>query len=287
MIGDLLRDWMRGVVAVSVGHTLSTPIKSIYGIGMTHDINNRQSISTIRDIVGQRGVKSLWRGNLTAVLNGVTSTAVEFAVKDCFNKLMIRRLAREQKSVEMTTFAGINFLAGGLAGFARGLAVAPFFVGKYKSYSKFTVEKRNKDGVHRFSKESIKSNEFWKTKLTAVTLTRAMYFGIYDTLAAPSMNAQQPIIAKLIFAEISVIAANMAGHPFERMLHLLNMSKSGQVSKDFLSMSMPMLAYSIFKNEGLAGLLWRHLPHMYTTLPGALILVVYDKLKHQEIKYRY
>ena len=253
------------------------PLRAFYGFKVMNGLNNKAARDMLAESVRLKGVRSLWRGNLMATLGGVTNTAVAFALNSMFNRYFVTREFRRSNKIEFWRFAGINLLSGGLAGLVKGLSIVPIG-GKFQSQWMIILEQRTRRSAQKTTQMGSVSSDFWRTKLTASILTRAMYFGVYETLAAPSMNTSQSVLAKLMIAELSVIIANLIGHPFERCLHLMNMSKSGQVSSEFLNMNLPMLAYSIAKNEGAAGLLWRHLPHLYTTVPGALCLVSYDLL---------
>lgn len=277
VLGSFVKDWMRGVTAFGLSVFLSTPVKNYYRVKILNNLDHPTAIQRMRELVRLGGAGALWKGSTFSILGNFISTGSIFALKDFYNRWLFRRAIRDNKTMELSKYFGINFLSGALAGLTLGI-----FTIQTESRMAFSYKASSNAEASYFYKETVTTNEFWKLKLTAAVLTRAAYFGIYDTLAAPSMNRKTSFLTKLIYAEVAVLSSYLVGHPFERILQLLKMSKSGQVASEFMSLSYPMLANSIIRTEGFGGLLWRHLPHAYSSLTGAFCLAIYDCFKRYD-----
>lgn len=101
-----LKLMIAGGTAGTVAKTATAPLSRLTILYQVHSIAksgghfksysmNQPMLSVIKDIAGQEGILSFWRGNLTAVIHRFPYSAVNFATYDFVNRQIKtgRRLA--------------------------------------------------------------------------------------------------------------------------------------------------------------------------------------------------
>lgn len=283
---SFLRDMLVGSISAGISKTIIAPVERVKLLLQLQDASSQiteagkyRGISDcVKRVWTEQGVISFWRGNMANIYRYFPATAFSFATKDWFK----RTFCGYDPEKEYRLFVMGNILSGGFAGAATTLVTYPLDfartrlatdVGRNKSERLFTglvdcvirvVKAEGVSGVYRGMQVAI----------PGFMIYRAFYFGLYDswTYSKTAPMWQLFIMANSITAGLSALM-----YPFDTIRRRL-MMQSGRT--DILYAGVLDCTRKIYRNEGGITAFYKGgLTNMVRSAGGAIVLVLYDKLK--------
>jgi len=224
----------------------------------------------------EQGFLSFWRGNLANVIRYFPTQALSFAIRDLskkhlphyetdFQKQMLSNLAAGAIAGGMTTFVGypLDFIRTRM-GADVGKAMHER---EFKSLSNCAVKVWKVDGVKGFFRGM-------SVALPGFALYRALYFGLYDSFKV--VMPSESLIYKFMIAQGASTVGSVLCYPMDTVRRRMMMQS---LRKDVLYSGVVDCTSKILKNEGVRALYKGGFTNILRSSGGALVLVLYDKLK--------
>eukprot|EP00823_Brevimastigomonas_motovehiculus_P004061 TRINITY_DN25_c0_g1_i1.p2 TRINITY_DN25_c0_g1~~TRINITY_DN25_c0_g1_i1.p2 ORF type:complete len:350 (+),score=116.14 TRINITY_DN25_c0_g1_i1:53-1102(+) len=241
-------------------------------------------------IPAEQGFSAFWRGNFTNCIRYFPTQALNFAFKEKYQRMFVR--PREQVGFAKW-FAGY-LAAGGAAGATSLLVVYPLDfsftrlaadVGK-GSQREFTGLGNclssifKKDGMRGLYRGFLPS-------VVGIVVYRAGYFGFYDfskqlLFSGDGGHSLYAVPLKFAVALAVDISSSLIAYPFDTVRRRL-MMQSGLPAEKRLYKNAFDAAAKILKQEGFGGIYKGALTNSVRAIASALVLVLYDEMKHHLI----
>jgi solute carrier family 25 (adenine nucleotide translocator) protein 4/5/6/31 len=264
-------------------------------------------IDTFVRVPKEQGIGAFWRGNLANCLRYFPTQAMNFAFKEKYQSIFV-------KPKEEVGFAlwFLGFLAAGGAAGATALTVS--YPLEY-TYTRLAADvggghghgapaaagaapaQRQYTGIIDCMRKTVATDGIrgiyrgYGPSVLGIIVYRAGYFGLYDfskIYVMPKLDIGQGADAhsfkgvawKFIIALNIDIFSAMCAYPLDTVRRNM-MMMSGQKDKKFTS-SFGCLSY-IWKEQGLGGLYKGALMNSFRAVGSALVLVLYDEIKHHMV----
>ncbi|KAH7314856.1 hypothetical protein KP509_21G024200 [Ceratopteris richardii] len=289
---DFPRDFMAGAVMGGVAHTIVAPIERAKLLLQTQESNmairggqhSRYTgmLDCILRIAREEGLPSLWRGNGISVLRYYPSVALNFSCKDLYRTI----LSGGHKSNDLLTAARYNFLAGGLAGCTALVVVYPLDIAHTRLAADMgRTEVRQFRGLLHFMKTIYKKDGLrglykgLPASLQGMIVHRSLYFGGFDTAKDVLSNESKglPFWMRWLIAQAVTTSAGLISYPLDTVRRRMMMQAG---SKQIMYSSTLDCWKKLYKFEGVGSFYRGAMSNMFRGTGAALILVLYDEIKH-------
>jgi len=288
--GHFFRDLMIGGVSAAVSKTAVAPIERVKLLLQVQDANKNIPIEKRYKGIGdcftrvyrEQGFVSLWRGNMANVIRYFPTQAMNFAMKDWFNRMFNPYSPKTQK---LKFFLG-NMASGGAAGAFSLCFVYPLDFAR----TRLAADVGRGDGQREFTGLVNCLQKIMKTdgliglyrgfgvSVVGIIAYRATYFGMFDTgkvMLFKDMKSAN-ILAVWAFAQVVTVGSGIASYPLDTIRRRL-MMQSGR--SDILYKNTLHCAQTILKTEGPGAFFKGALSNVIRGTGGALVLVFYNKIQ--------
>lgn len=279
-------DFIKASISASIGKTAIAPIERVKLLLQLQDASsqisqqNRYSgiIDCFTRVYKEQGLVSFWRGNFANVMRYFPTQALSFTIKD----LVKRMIGTVDPHTSFRNFLLVNIFAGGAAG---GITTALLYpmdfirtrmatdVGKsisdreYKSFRDCANKTYSSEGVRGFFRGL-------SVALPNFIIYRALYFGLYDS--AKHFFKDAGFLVKFTIAQVITCFLGVLVYPMDTIRRRM-MMQTGR--KDVIYSGAIDCTRKIYMKEGIRGFFKGGLTNVYRSVGGALVLVIYDKLK--------
>jgi len=293
---DFIQNFLAGGVAGAVSKTCTAPIERVKLLIQTQDANPRIISGEVPRYTGvidcfsrvykDQGVAAFWRGNLTNIIRYFPTTAFNLAFKDSIKT----QFPKVDKNTEFWKFSLINVASGGLAGAGSLCVVYPLDYARTRLASDVGKGKPQFNGLLDCIRKTVQARGFGSlynglgVSIIGIVPYRGVQFGIFDTLSGfnpyqKSENTGLRVAAKFGCAQVAAIAAGYASYPFDTVRRRLQM-QSEKPQSEWVYNGTYDCFRKILKNEGSAALFKGAGANAIRTVGAALVLVLYDEIKH-------
>ncbi|XP_011620884.1 probable ADP,ATP carrier protein At5g56450 [Amborella trichopoda] len=283
------RDLMVGAVMGGMVHTIVAPIERAKLLLQTQESNLAITGGKHRRFKGmfdciirtfrEEGVLSLWRGNGSSVLRYYPSVALNFSLKDLY-RTMLRNSTFEDDPVSSTR---ANFIAGAAAGCTTLIIIYPLDIAHTRLAADIgKQEARQFKGVCHFLRSIYKTDGVkgiyrgLPASLHGMIVHRGLYFGGFDT-AKEILGGGLPFWKRWIVAQGVTTSAGLISYPLDTVRRRM-MMQSG-VERPTYQSTLDCWS-KIYRLEGVKYFYRGALSNMFRSSGAALILVLYDEIKH-------
>lgn len=283
---------MAGAVMGGVAHTIVAPIEraklllqtqeSNIAVRGGHHVRYTGMLDCIFRIAREEGLRSLWRGNGSSVLRYYPSVALNFSCKDLYRTIF----SGGQKSNDVFTAARYNFLAGALAGCTALVVVYPLDIAHTRiAADTGRTELRQFQGLAHFLKTIYKKDGVrglyrgLPASLQGMIVHRSVYFGGFDTAKDVMSNdsGDLPFWIRWIIAQAVTTSAGLISYPLDTVRRRM-MMQAGLERQMYVN-TLDCWR-KIYHTEGARSFYRGAVSNMFRGTGAALILVLYDEIKH-------
>ncbi|XP_028618097.1 ADP/ATP translocase 4 [Grammomys surdaster] len=232
--------------------------------------------------MSMEGFLSYWRGNLANVIRYFPTQALNFAFKDKYKQLFMSGVNKEK---QFWRWFLANLASGGAAGATSLCVVYPLDfartrlgvdIGKGPEQRQFTglgdciMKIAKSDGI-------IGLYQGFGVSVQGIIVYRASYFGAYDTVKGLLPKPKEtPFLVSFIIAQIVTTCSGILSYPFDTVRRRM-MMQSGESEKQYKGTIDCFL--KIYNHEGGAAFFRGAFSNILRGTGGALVLVLYDKIK--------
>ncbi|XP_065261263.1 ADP/ATP translocase 4 [Emys orbicularis] len=283
-------DLLAGGIAAAVSKTTVAPIERVKLLlqvqASSKQIRADQQYKGMIDcfvrIPKEQGFLSFWRGNLANVIRYFPTQALNFAFKDKYKQLFMSGVDKD-KQFWKWFFA--NLASGGAAGatslcvvypldFARTRLAAEIGKGlaerQFKGLGDCIIKIARSDGL-------VGLYQGFGVSVQGIIVYRASYFGCYDTIKGLLPNPKQtPFILSFLIAQAVTTFSGILSYPFDTVRRRM-MMQSGEAERQYKGTIDCF--FKIYKQEGLKAFFRGAFSNILRGTGGALVLVLYDKIK--------
>ncbi|EMP36374.1 ADP/ATP translocase 4 [Chelonia mydas] len=228
------------------------------------------------------GFLSFWRGNLANVIRYFPTQALNFAFKDKYKQIFISGVDKD-KQFWKWFFA--NLASGGAAGATSLCVVYPLDFARTRlaaDIGKGLAERQFKglgDCIVKIAKSDglVGLYQGFGVSVQGIIVYRASYFGCYDTIKGLLPNPKQtPFVLSFLIAQAVTTFSGILSYPFDTVRRRM-MMQSGEAERQYKGTIDCF--FKIYKQEGLKAFFRGAFSNILRGTGGALVLVLYDKIK--------
>jgi solute carrier family 25 (adenine nucleotide translocator) protein 4/5/6/31 len=287
-------DFLAGGISGAVAKTCTAPIERVKLLIQTQDANPRivsgevarytGIVNCFTRVAAEQGVMSFWRGNFTNVIRYFPTQAFNFAFKDTFKKMF----PKKDPKTEFFQFFLVNMASGGLAGAGSLCIVYPLDYARTRLASDVGTGKKEFNGLADCLIKTAKVGPLalyngFGVSVIGIIPYRGVYFGLYDSLKQKnpwrSDRGFSGVASKFAVAQFTAIAAGYASYPFDTVRRRLQM-QSNKPKEQWLYKGTMDCFGKVVKKEGPTALFKGAGANALRTVGSALVLVLYDEVKH-------
>lgn len=293
MTTEFVKDLMLGGMSGVIAKTVCAPLErtkivlqtQATSIQLNPEAQYKGIVDAMKRIPKEQGFLSFWRGNFTNCIRYFPTQAMNFAFKERYQKLFVR--PREQVGFPLH-FLGF-LAAGGAAGATSLLVVYPLDF----SFTRLAADvgkgaNRQFSGLGNCLYKIYRSDGIiglykgFAPSVAGIIVYRAGYFGLYDISKQYFFQGDHSLSSlplKFTLALTVDIASSLMAYPFDTFRRRL-MMQSGRKAEEIQYKNTFDCAKKILKQEGFKG--WYKGAYMNSirAIASALVLVLYDELKH-------
>lgn len=281
-------------LSAMIAKTIIAPLDRVKIVFQTQDANSfilncekrrfNGIFFSLRKIITEEGIKSLWRGHFSNLLRYVPSQALNFVFNSYFNNKKMFKITTNDNFFKYTL---VKILKGGLSG---GLSLCFIFPldfirirlsanvmencesKRYKGI--FDVFKRiyTKEGIRGFYIGFFPS--FWY-----FFVYRGFYFGLFATGKKFFPKLKKNFFTKLFLASSVTVFAGLLAFPMDIIRKRLIM-QSGKCEQTLQYNNMIDCVKTIIQKEGFKGFYKGALINIYRSYGSSLVLIFYDYFVH-------
>ncbi|CAM5140221.1 unnamed protein product [Natator depressus] len=287
---SFVADLMAGGIAAAVSKTTVAPIERVKLLlqvqASSKQIRADQQYKGMIDcfvrIPKEQGFLSFWRGNLANVIRYFPTQALNFAFKDKYKQIFISGLDKD-KQFWKWFFA--NLASGGAAGATSLCVVYPLDFARTRlaaDIGKGLAERQFKglgDCIVKIAKSDglVGLYQGFGVSVQGIIVYRASYFGCYDTIKGLLPNPKQtPFVLSFLIAQAVTTFSGILSYPFDTVRRRM-MMQSGEAERQYKGTIDCF--FKIYKQEGLKAFFRGAFSNILRGTGGALVLVLYDKIK--------
>ncbi|XP_067386278.1 ADP/ATP translocase 4 [Emydura macquarii macquarii] len=283
-------DLMAGGVAAAISKTTVAPIERVKLLlqvqASSKQIRADQQYKGMIDcfvrIPKEQGFFSFWRGNLANVIRYFPTQALNFAFKDKYKQIFMSGVDKD-KQFWKWFFA--NLASGGAAGATSLCVVYPLDFARTRlaaDIGKGLAERQFKglgDCIIKIAKSDglVGLYQGFGVSVQGIIVYRASYFGCYDTIKGLLPNPKQtPFLLSFLIAQAVTTFSGILSYPFDTVRRRM-MMQSGEAERQYKGTIDCFV--KILKKEGLNAFFRGAFSNILRGTGGALVLVLYDKIK--------
>lgn len=265
-----LADFTAGGISGAVAQTVTIPLDNVH----------RSKFYRPHETVAR-----LWAKHLTNVIRFFPTRAFNFAFKDQSKQFF----PIYNPKIDFGMLLLINMLSGGLAGAGSLCIMYPVDFALTRLALDMGSGKRSFRGLADCLVKTAKEPagimglyHGFGVSLAAVMPYRAVYFGMFDTLASinPCRNDRGVLAftSKFVIAQTTAIVASYVSYPFDTIRRRLQMQSERPPAARIYSGAVDCLT-KITQQEGVSLLFKGAGTNAWRTISTALVLVLYDEVK--------
>lgn len=233
--------------------------------------------------VSNGGYRQLWRGNVPQVIRCLHMQEINLLFKD-----RIMRQFTLSKEMSFSKKLQINVVSGGLSGVLTDCFLYSFDFAR----TQMAVDCADKNGKRKYKAfydvytKIYKSDGFrglyrgFGVSCVGIFIYRGLYFGLYDSLKPIFLPNDHTFFEYFVLAYAVTMVAMQAVYPFDTMRRrMMVTSGTGYNYKS----SFHCLK-SIYMFDGVKGLFKGSTANVLRGTTGALVLAVFDRLKHEYLE---
>ena len=284
-----------GSFSAMFAKTIVAPLDRVKIVFQTQDANNfilkcekrryNGIFFSLKKIIKEEGIISLWRGHIPNLLRYVPSQAFNFLFNSYFNNN--KKFKFQIRNDDYVKYTMVKVLKGGLAG---GLSICIFFpldfarIRLSANIQENCESKRYKGLTDVFRKiyrvEGTKGlfvgfiPSFWY-----FFVYRGFYFGLFASGKKYLPKLKKNIISKFFLASSVTIIAGLIAFPLDIIRKRLIM-QSGKCDQTIQYNNMRGCVRSIINKEGFKGFYKGALINVYRSYGASLVLIFYDQFVH-------
>lgn len=283
-----------GGLASGVGRTIVAPMDRIKlllqvqnaSLSIAVDQRYKGIIDTLVRVPREQGFRALWRGNLINVNKGFLKDALNFAFKDKYQELVYRNLVN--KGDHFWTDLTCNVMSGGMAGATSMAFLYPMDMARTRLAADVGRSKLEREfkGFWDCMGKIFKSDGIrglYRGFVIAVPpnfIFRGAYFGLYDTAKSLFDDPKNlPFLYSYLMAQTVTTTAGYLVYPIDTVRRRM-MMQSGVPFAQRIYPNTIACWIRMYKFEGLRSFYKGALANALRGVGGALILVLYDRVKH-------
>jgi len=262
------RHLVAGGVAGAVSRTVTAPLDRVKVFLPVHGRATGSMLMTVRSMLAEGGLISLWRGNGVNVLKIAPESALKFLAYEEGKRLLKGKSDRELKIEE-------RFLAGSMAGAVSQSVIYPLEVIKTRLALRRTGETLQNLTLRMYDTQGLRM--FYRgfiPNLLGILPYAGIDLAVYETLKRKASKTTQnsSVFVLLTCGTISSACGQMASYPLALVRTKLQASDRQN--------SMVNVFKMILKSEGLRGLYRGLLPNFIKVAPAVSIsYVVYENVR--------
>nr|XP_021520567.1 ADP/ATP translocase 4 isoform X1 [Meriones unguiculatus] len=284
------KDLLAGGVAAAVSKTAVAPIERVKLLLQVQASSKQISpekrykgmVDCLVRIPREQGFFSYWRGNLANVIRYFPTQALNFAFKDKYKQIFMSGVNKEK---QFWRWFLANLASGGAAGATSLCVVYPLDfartrlgvdIGKgpdqrqFKGLGDCLVKVVKSDGI-------IGLYQGFGVSVQGIIVYRASYFGAYDTVKGLMPKPKEtPFLISFIIAQIVTTCSGILSYPFDTVRRRM-MMQSGESQRQYKGTIDCFL--KIYQHEGSGAFFRGAFSNILRGTGGALVLVLYDKIK--------
>ncbi|XP_054681277.1 ADP/ATP translocase 4 [Grus americana] len=294
------KDLLAGGVAAAISKTVVAPIERVKLLLQVQasskqiraDQQYKGMVDCFMRIPKEQGFFSFWRGNLANVIRYFPTQALNFAFKDKYKQIFMSKVDKEK---QFWKWFLANLASGGAAGatslcvvypldFARTRLAADTGKGaaerQFQGLSDCIIKIAKADGLPGLY-------QGFGVSVQGIIVYRASYFGCYDTIkvAFTNKNAhigllpnpkQTPFILSFFIAQVVTTFSGILSYPFDTVRRRM-MMQSGETERQYKGTVDCFM--KIYEQEGFNAFFRGAFSNILRGTGGALVLVLYDKIK--------
>ncbi|XP_036046151.1 ADP/ATP translocase 4 [Onychomys torridus] len=287
---SFLKDLLAGGVAAAVSKTAVAPIERVKLLlqvqasskQISPEARYKGMVDCLVRIPREQGFLSYWRGNLANVIRYFPTQALNFAFKDKYKQLFMSGVNKEK---QFWRWFLANLASGGAAGATSLCVVYPLDfartrlgvdIGKgpeqrqFKGLGDCIMKIARSDGI-------IGLYQGFGVSVQGIIVYRASYFGAYDTIKGLLPKPREiPFLISFIIAQIVTTCSGILSYPFDTVRRRM-MMQSGESERQYKGTIDCFV--KIYRHEGSAAFFRGAFSNILRGTGGALVLVLYDKIK--------
>jgi solute carrier family 25 (adenine nucleotide translocator) protein 4/5/6/31 len=287
-------DFVAGGTSGAIAKTCTAPIERVKLLIQTQDANPRilsgevqrytGIINCFSRVASEQGFMSFWRGNFTNVIRYFPTQAFNFAFKDTFKKMFKKR----DPKTEFGMFFLTNMASGGLAGAGSLCVVYPLDYARTRLASDVGKGQRDFNGLADCLVKTAKKGPLalyngFGVSVIGIIPYRGVYFGMFDSLREKNPWRKDRgvlgIASKFAVAQATAITAGYASYPFDTVRRRLQM-QSNKPRENWVYKGTLDCFAKISQKEGITAFFKGAGANALRTVGSALVLVLYDEVKH-------
>lgn len=304
-MSSFVKDFLAGGIASSVAETIMAPLERTKLIlqvqHSSQQIRQEDRYKGIMDcltrIPREQGFTSFWRGNSINIMRAFPLQAFNFAFKDHLRPLFLQGV---NDKTQFWRFMLGNLAAGGTAGVISLTIVYPLDFCKTRIAAdvgcKVETENcpsgknkkvRQYKGVRDCLRKTIKTDGItgiykgYRLSIVGIAVYRSFYYGMYDTAKESFFDDPEdiPLYLKWIMAQSAVAVAGIISYPFDTVRRRMMMQAGKPRSERPYTTAVGCLKY-IIREEGVRSFYRGAFVNLFRSTGGAIVLLLYDELKH-------
>lgn len=284
---EFAKAFLMGGVSGTISKTVVAPIERVKLLLQVQHGGYTSINQAFRGIYRDQGVPAFWRGNMANVYRYFPTQALNFAVKERVQKVLVK--ADPNKA--FWTYFGQQLLSGGISGGVSLFFVYPLDFARTRLAADMgrTPDTREFRSTWDVLRKTYSSNgvRAWYAgfppSFFGIFVYRAAFFGIYDSGKQLIYGDDQRNASPLVSFAVGFLAETVAGliaYPPDTVRRRMMM----QTGKQKVFQSSWDCAKSIWTTSGYRGFFSGALSNIYRGVGGALVLVLYDQLNKYHFK---
>ena len=284
-INNILIDFLSGGISGTIAKTIIAPLEIVKLIHQTqsHEKYKKKGILlSIKHLIKEKGIFSLWRGNLSNILRYFPLQAINFSVKGQIDDIITGKFNNNQNLINKHPYEFFlrKLLCGGIAGAIGLFCVYPLDFTR----TKLGVDvKKEYNGIYDCIKKIIKKEgikgvyQGFGVSIIGIIIYRGFYFGLYDFGKKYFLKSNNSLIYKFIMAQsVSLISENIS-YPIDTIRRRL-MVESGKHYDDKKYVNAWDCIKFIYKENGYKGFYKGIYANFFRSISSSLVLVLYDEI---------
>ncbi|XP_055000793.1 ADP/ATP translocase 4 [Sorex araneus] len=289
-VSSFARDLLAGGVAAAVSKTAVAPVERVKLLlqvqASSRQIRPEERYKGMLDcllrIPREQGFFSYWRGNLANVIRYFPTQALNFAFKDKYKQIFMSGVNKEK---QFWRWFLANLASGGAAGATSLCVVYPLDfartrlgvdVGKgpeerqFKGLGDCILKIARSDGIGGLYRG-------FGVSVQGIIVYRASYFGAYDTIKGVLfLSKETPFLVSFLIAQVVTTCSGILSYPFDTVRRRM-MMQSGEAERQYRGTLDCFV--KMYQQEGFVAFFRGAFSNILRGTGGALVLVLYDKIK--------
>ena len=284
-INNILIDFLSGGISGTIAKTIIAPLEIVKLIQQTQSneqFKKNGIFLSIKNLIKEKGIFSLWRGNLSNILRYFPLQAINFSIKSQIDDILNGKFNNNQELINKHPYEFFlrKLLCGGLTGAIGLLCVYPLDFTR----TKLGVDvKKEYKGIFDCLKKTIKKEgikgvyQGFGVSIVGIIIYRGFYFGLYDFGKKYLLKSNSRLIHKFILAQsVSLISENIS-YPIDTIRRRL-MVESGKSIDDKKFVNAWDCINYIYKENGFKGFYKGIYANIFRSISSSLVLVLYDEI---------